>query len=155
MTIKQAAEKYGISVQAIYSRLKKNDIKLETLKDADTGELTADAMAVFDKLFDKENREKRENFNSTIERLQGEVNRLDKENAGLVEKIKQLENANAELKQERERLLTIAQQAQELHKAALERLLPPPADNTTAEDSRGSVAQVKRGGLFSRLFGRG
>jgi len=111
-------------------------------------------MAVLDKLFDKENREKRENFNSTIERLQGEVNRLDKENAGLVEKIKQLENANAELKQERERLLTIAQQAQELHKAALERLLPPPADNTTAEDSRGSVAQVKRGGVFGWLFGR-
>lgn len=154
MTIKQAAEKYGISVQAIYSRLKKNDIKLETLKDAGTGELTADAMAVLDKLFDKENREKRENFNSTIERLQGEVNRLDKENAGLVEKIKQLETVNAELKQERERLLTIAQQAQELHKAALDRLLPPPVDNTAAEDLRGSGAQVKRGGVFGWLFGR-
>lgn len=154
MTIKQAAEKYGISVQAIYSRLKKNDIKLETLKDADTGELTADAMAVLDKLFDKENREKRENFNSTIERLQGEVNRLDKENAGLVEKIKQLETVNAELKQERERLLTIAQQAQELHKAALDRLLPPPVDNTAAEDLRGSGTQAKRGGVFGWLFGR-
>jgi septal ring factor EnvC (AmiA/AmiB activator) len=154
MTIKQAAEKYGISVQAIYSRLKKNGISLETLKDADTGELTADAMAVFDKLFDKENREKRESFNSTIERLQGEVNRLNKENSSLLEKIKQVEAANAELKQERERLLTIAQQAQELHKAALERLLPPPVDNTAAEGQGAEGQQVKRGGLFTRLFGR-
>ena len=154
MTIKQAAEKYGISVQAIYSRLKKNGIKLETLKDADTGELTDDAMAVLDKLFDKENREKRENFNSTIERLQGDLNRLDKENANLIEKIKTLEAANAELKAERERLLTIAQQAQELHKAALERLLPPPADNTAAEGQGAEGQQVKRGGLFTRLFGR-
>lgn len=154
MTIKQAAEKYGISVQAIYSRLKKNGIGLESLKDAETGELTNDAMVVFDKLFDKENRDKRESFNSTIERLQGDLNRLDKENANLIEKIKTLEAANAELKAERERLLTIAQQAQELHKAALERLLPPPMDNTAAERQGAQGQQVKRGGLFTRLFGR-
>ena len=154
MTIKGAAEKYGITVQAVYSRLKKEGIALETLKDAGTGELTADAEAVFDKLFDKENREKRSNFNSTIERLQGDVNRLERDNAALVEKLKQVEAANAELKEERERLLRLAEQAQELHKAALERLLPPPADNTNTEALGGTGEQVKRGGLFARLFGR-
>lgn len=155
MTIKGAAEMYGITVQAVYSRLKKESIQLETLKDADTGELSADGELVLNKLFDKENRVKHESLNSTIERLQGDVNRLEKENIALVEKLKQVEAANAELKEERERLLRLAEQAQELHKAALERLLPPPADNTAAEDLRGSGAQVKRGGLFSRLFGRG
>ena len=153
MTIKQAAEKYGISVQAIYSRLKKNGIKLETLKDADTGELTADAEIVLDKLF-KDKQQKHSSFNSTIERLQEDVKRLNVENVELVEKLKRLENENAELKQERERLLRIAQQAQELHKAALERLLPPPADNTAAEGQGAEGQQVKRGGLFTRLFGR-
>lgn len=155
MTIKDAAKKYGISVQAIYSRLKKEDIALETLKDADTGELTADAEVVFDKLFDKDRQRKHESFNSTIERLQAEIKRLNEENASLVEKLKLVENENADLKQERERLLTIAQQAQELHKAALDRLLPPPMENINAEDLRGNTAQGKRPGLFSRLFGRG
>lgn len=155
MTIKQAAEKYGISVQAIYSRLKKEGIALETLKDADTRELSADAELVFDKLFDKERQQKHESFNSTIQRLNSEIQRLNEENVGLVEKLKRLENENADLKQERERLLTIAQQAQELHKAALERLLPPPTDNTAAEGQSATGAQAKRGGLFARLFGRG
>lgn len=154
MTIKQAAEKYGITFQAVYSRLKKEGISLEMLKDAETGELTADAEIVLDKLFDKERQHKHSNFNSTIERLQDDIKRLNAENVELVEKLKRLENENAELKQERERLLTIAQQAQELHKAALERLLPPPVDNTAAVDLGGSGAQVKRGGLFTRLFGR-
>lgn len=154
MTIKQAAEMYGISVQAVYSRLKRANIQLETLKDAETGELTADAEIVLAKLFDKDRQQKHESFNSTIQRLQGEVNRLNKENATLVESLRQVENENAELKQERERLLTIAQQAQELHKAALERLLPPPVDNTAAEGQGAEGQQVKRGGLFTRLFGR-
>lgn len=154
MTIKQAAEGYNISVQAIYSRLKKEGIALETLKDADTGELTADAEVVLDKLF-KDKQQKHSSLNSTIERLQGEIKRLNVENVELVEKLKRLENENAELKQERERLLTIAQQAQELHKAALERLLPPPVDNTATEGQSVTGAQAKRGGLFARLFGRG
>lgn len=153
MTIKQAAEGYNISVQAIYSRLKKEGIALETLKDADTGELTADAEVVLDKLF-KDKQQKHSSLNSTIERLQGDIKRLNVENVELVEKLKRLEKENAELKQERERLLTIAQQAQELHKAALERLLPPPVDNTAAEGQGAEGQQVKRGGLFTRLFGR-
>lgn len=153
MTIKQAAERYNITVQAVYSRLKKEGIALETLKDADTGELTADAEVVLDKLF-KDKQQKHSSFNSTIERLQEDVKRLNVENVELVEKLKRLENENAELKQERERLLTIAQQAQELHKAALERLLPPPVDSTAAEGQGAEGQQVKRGGLFARLFGR-
>ena len=153
MTIKQAAERYNITVQAVYSRLKKEGIALETLKDADTGELTADAEVVLDKLF-KDKQQKHSSFNSTIERLQEDVKRLNVENVELVEKLKRLENENAELKQERERLLTITQQAQELHKAALERLLPPPVDNTAAEGQGAEGQQVKRGGLFTRLFGR-
>lgn len=155
MTIKDAAKKYGISVQAIYSRLKKEGIALETLKDADTGELSVDAEVVFDKLFDKDRQRKHESFNSTIQRLQVEIQRLNEENASLVEKLKLVENENADLKQERERLLTIAQQAQELHKAALDRLLPPPMENINAEDLRGNRGQEKRPGLLSRLFGRG
>jgi len=154
MTIKQAAEGYNISVQAIYSRLKKEGIALETLKDADTGELTANAEVILDKLF-KDKQQKHSSLNSTIERLQEDIKRLNVENVELVEKLKRLENENAELKQERERLLTIAQQAQELHKAALERLLPPPVDNTTPEGQSVTGAQAKRGGLFTRLFGRG
>ena len=92
MTIKDAAKKYDITVQAIYSRLKKEGIALETLKDADTGELSADAEAVFIKLFDKDRQRKHENFNSTIQHLQAEIKRLNEENASLVEKLKLVEN---------------------------------------------------------------
>ena len=148
MTIKQAAEQYGISVQAIYSRLKKESIMLETLKDAETGELTADAEVVFAKLFDKEKRNG-SNFNSSLQRLkaaQEEIIRLNQEKSDLIERVKQLEIDKAELKEEKERLMEIAQQAQELHKTALERMLPPAKEETEG--------QARRGGVLGWLFGR-
>ena len=40
MTIKEAAKLYGISTQAVYQRLKKANINLDTLKDKETGEIT-------------------------------------------------------------------------------------------------------------------
>lgn len=51
MTIKEAAEKYNISPQAIYQRLKKQKIPIESLKDTETGDLTPDALGIIEKLF--------------------------------------------------------------------------------------------------------
>ena len=150
MTIKEAAERYDITVQAIYSRLKKNGIKLEKLKNPDTGELTGDAEAIFERLFNKDGRAKRESFKSTSEHLQADVYRLESENSALVEKLKQLEAENAALREEKERLFKLAEQAQELQRATLERLLPPPVDSTGPEGQSGS----ERRGLFARMFGR-
>lgn len=150
MTIKEAAERYDITVQAIYSRLKKNGIRLEKLKNPDTGDLTEDAEAIFERLFNKDGRAKRESFKLTSERLQADVYRLESENSALVEKLKQLEAENTALRAEKERLFKLAEQAQELQRATLERLLPPPADNTETEGQRGS----EKRGLFARMFGR-
>lgn len=151
MTIKQAAEKYGITVQAIYSRLKSNGIKLETIKDTNTGELTQDAEIVFDRLFSKEIQEQKESLKSTVERLNNDIKRLESDNAVLIEKLKQLENSNAELKVERERLIGLAERAQELHKAALDRLLPPAAE-PPYNAAEGHTTGFK--GFFGRIFGK-
>ena len=51
MTIKDAAEKYGISKQAIYQRLKRNNIQIDSLTDPETGDLTPDAEAIMENLF--------------------------------------------------------------------------------------------------------
>ena len=51
MTIKDAAEKYGISKQAIYQRLKRNNIQIDSLTDPETGNLTPDAEAIMENLF--------------------------------------------------------------------------------------------------------
>jgi hypothetical protein len=47
LTIKQAANLYGITPQAIYQRLKKEGVNIDKMKSKETGDLTPDAELVF------------------------------------------------------------------------------------------------------------
>ena len=52
MTIKEAAQQYGISPQAVYQRLKKQGIDVKTIKNK-AGELTKDGEKIMFSLFDR------------------------------------------------------------------------------------------------------
>lgn len=136
MTIREAAEKYQVSKQAIYQRLKANKINLDTLKDKETGELTAEAEAIIDNLFGENSKDFKSRqaalsaeltrANETISRQQTEIEIL---------KIK-LEAAERELSAYKETL--------EKERALFTRFLPAPEEQQAG----------KRQGLFNRLFGR-
>lgn len=126
MTIKDAAEKYGVTKQAIYQRLKKQGIDLDTIKDSETGELTADAEAMLFKLYGTENKPKAQNLNSIIQSLKTEnkaltleVDELKKENQRLAERVK-------ELSQDKELLADTLKESQRIQLAMIQQRLPEP-----------------------------
>ncbi len=51
MTVKDIATRAGVSHQAVYQKLKKRGIRIEDLRDKETGELTGEGMAILLKLF--------------------------------------------------------------------------------------------------------
>ena len=135
MTIKDAAEMYGISKQAIYQRLKKHGISLDTIRDQETGELSQDAEAVLENLFGENSQvfnQRRVNFTDELTRLKEAVNRQQIE----VEKLTiQLEAAERERDFYRETL--------EQERALFSRYLPAPGET--------SQGREKRPGLFRRI----
>lgn len=126
MTIKDAAEKYGVSKQAIYQRLKKQGIALETIKDPETGELTRDAEAVLFKLYGADDKPKTQNLNSIIQSLKNdnkslilEVEELKKENQRLSKRIE-------ELAEDKTLLAETLKEAQRIQLAMIQQRLPEP-----------------------------
>lgn len=69
MKIKDAAEKYKISSQAIYQRLKRQGIDVETLKDKETGDLTPDALGIIENLFGESSEQYNKQKASTLAEL--------------------------------------------------------------------------------------
>ena len=76
MTIKQYAEQLGISPQAVYQRLKKNKVKIESLTEKGTGELTGEGTIILDKLFNPENRQIKPAKDERIEALEQQIAEL-------------------------------------------------------------------------------
>ena len=54
MTIKQKAEELGVSPQAVYQRLKRNNVDVSSLTDKETKELTGEGEIIISKLFSSE-----------------------------------------------------------------------------------------------------
>lgn len=69
MKIKDAAEKYKISSQAIYQRLKRQGIDVESLKDKETGDLTPDALGIIENLFGESSEQYNKQKASTLAEL--------------------------------------------------------------------------------------
>ena len=81
MTIKEVAEQYGITPQAVYKRLRENKIEVKTITDAKTKHLTADGEGVIKRLFDGEGQNKPLMIHvekATWEALNDELNQLKK-----------------------------------------------------------------------------
>ena len=91
MTIKQYAEQKKISPQAVYQRLKKNKLKVDTITERETGEITGEGMVILDKLFTAENRQNKPAKDELIEALNNQITNLRQDNARLVERIENLE----------------------------------------------------------------
>lgn len=135
MTVKSIADKYGVSVQTVYKRIKAAGMAVEALKDKDTGELTEAGKAAVMALFKPLN----EGLNEGLNWFKDENEKLKQERDALnleVERFKaQVETMQAEIDYLRKAL----DQAQHLQAMALQRLaLPAP-----------------RRSWWSKLFGRG
>ena len=128
MSIKEIAKQYGMSVQAVYKKIKLAGIELNTLKDAKTGVLTADGERVIISLV-----EKAKPLESQEIGLKQEVERLNVVNQQLNEKVEMLE-------QEVENLRSALKASQMLQLETLKRIPALPA----AGEKRGLFSFLHR-----------
>ena len=110
MTIKEFAKEQGISTQAVYQRLQKNKIRVETVTEKGTGEITGEGQAILDRLFDPENRQTKlpkdeqiEAMTEQLTALRAEVARKDELIASLQRETEKLEEDKTYFKQALER----------------------------------------------------
>ena len=102
MTIKQYAQETGISPQAVYQRLKKNKIKVESLTEKGSGEITGEGMAILNKLFDPENRQTKPAKDEKIEALEQQITELRAQLSSKDERIKSLEEKAKGLQEDKD-----------------------------------------------------
>ena len=124
MTIKQAAVKYGVSPQAVYQRLKKRNILVESLIDKETQELTADGEVILDAMFNKAKQPIKANSRAFAEEKEKEIKQLRDERVELIEKLKLAEERVDFYRKQNEEINKALERAQELHQQTLNRLLP-------------------------------
>lgn len=101
MTIKQYAQEAGISPQAVYQRLKKNKIKVESLTEKGSGEITGEGLVILNKLFDPENRQIKPAKDEKIEALEQKISELLAELSSKDQRIKSLEEQAETLKEDK------------------------------------------------------
>jgi len=133
MTIKQMADKLGVSPQAIYQKLKKNGVEVYKLTDKKTKELTGEGEVIITKLFSADPAEIKPSKQSVIEGLQEQVQTLRTENAVLVERVKSLEEQVSTLTTDKDNLQKALDKAQDLHQRTLAAL---PAPGQTVQRDR-------------------
>lgn len=145
MTLKEYAAEKGVSVQAVYKRLKAAGLKVESLKSKETGHLTAFGLSRLNQIFSTE-------F-STDSTLQPEAERFKPEVETVVEKLKieverlkaQVEKAEAEaeaLRSERDYLRGALENAQKLQAATLSKVPTPPPALPTGQHKQGFFARL-------------
>lgn len=107
MSIKEIAQQHGLSVQAVYKKIKLAGIELNTLKDAKSGRLTDEGERVILSLVEsKKPSESHENslkqeverLNAVNEQLLNEVERLKLVSEQQTNEIKRLEQNNDDLR---------------------------------------------------------
>jgi len=124
MTIKEVAQRTGLTHQAIYKRLKAHGVTLESIKDKATGQLTPEGEAVIMELFavaaDAEKPDKKADAT--------EVEKLSTQVAELTTEVEKLRNQVETLENERDFLRLTLEREQQLHGLTISKLpTPPPA----------------------------
>lgn len=127
MTIKQYAKTVGISPQAVYQRLKTNKVKIESLTEKGTGEITGEGMAILDKLFDPKNRQIKPVKDERIEALEKQILDLRADLASKIERVKSLEEQAETLKEDKEYFKQALDKAQN-NLSEIKALLPGPGE---------------------------
>lgn len=113
MTIKDVAQKSGLTHQAIYKRLKSKGIKIEAIKDKKTGHFTPEGEKMMIDLFD---------LSEAAERP-SEAQETPSDD-GLTKEVEKLRNQVDLLTGERDFLRQSLEREQQLHAMTLTKLLP-------------------------------
>lgn len=135
MTIKEAAERYGVSKQAIYQRLKKAGQDLDSIRDPKTGLLSSDGEKLINSIYGQN--AVKEPLKSSPVNLQ--VESFKQEREALLGQIEALKAVNEQLTSERDYLRHSLDQAQQLQAMAFARL-PAPKESG--------------GGWFKKIFSK-
>jgi predicted DNA-binding protein YlxM (UPF0122 family) len=142
MTIKEAADKYQVSKQAIYQRLKRNGLTVDSMTDKETGQLTPEAEGIMENLFG-ENRQLFDKRKFTpsdeIKALQEQVNSLQTNVELLTIKLEAAERERDLLKEQLEQ----TRQTLEQERLLFQRFLPAAGETKSGTE--------KRPGLFRRI----
>lgn len=158
MKIREAATRAGVSHQAVYKRLKKRGISPESLIDKETGELTAEGLALMIELYPQVKDEQPATATAqpsaapdVVEQLRDEVQRLRNQ-------LSNLEERNRLLLDERDYLRKLLDHSQEMEglRARLEVVeAGQRAAQAQALTDGSSGGEKKRRGLWARLRGKG
>lgn len=124
MTMKEAAAKYGVSRQAIYQKLKRQGLQVDTLRDPATGDFTPEGEEVLSSLFTPADTTT-DNTDKRVDELTADVNRLQAEVDRLTAQIDTLTAQLTATTDERDFLRRALDQAQQLHAMALKALPQP------------------------------
>ena len=119
MTVKEVAQQTGLTNAAIYKRLKAKGIKLDTVKDKQTGQFTPDGERLIIELFrlDKPKSPPQKAVDNQVEKLTTRVAELTTEVEKLTTKVEMLTS-------ERDNLRATLEREQQLHAMTLTKLLP-------------------------------
>lgn len=135
MTIKDAAEKYGVSKQAVYQRLKRNLIQVDNLTDQETGHLTPEAEAILENLFGENSQQFNKRKLNLTEELKAAKAEIQRQQVNVELLTAKLEAA------ERER--DLLRETLDQERAMFQRFLPAPGQ--TVQQGQ------KRPGFFRRI----
>ena len=102
MTIKQYAAQHKVSPQAVYQRLKTHKIRVESLTENGTGQLTGEGIVVLDKLFNPENRAIKPLKDEKIDALEEQIATLKAAKEALQTSVDLLTQRVEELKQDKD-----------------------------------------------------
>lgn len=136
MTLRDVAEKHGVSLQRVYKKISDSGIDVKTLKDQKTGVLTADGEAVINNLFNAKFKKINQQDNAVIQRQQMTIEKLENDNSTLKEQISDLRQQIADLRS------TVSLLKDSLEKAE------------TLNQTLASRIPEKRKGIFGFLTGK-
>ena len=123
MTVREVAQRTGLTNAAIYKRLKSKGVKLEAVKDKKTGHFTPDGERLIIELFNLENapespkKPQETPVDNLVEKLTTRVNELTTEVEKLTTRVELLTS-------ERDNLRETLAREQQLHAMTLTKLLP-------------------------------
>jgi len=132
MTIKEAAAKYNVSPQAIYQRLKKKKVFVESITNKGTGELTPEGEMILDNLFNPEKQPIKANSRAYANEQENTIKELRAQIAELVEQKKAAEERAEFFKAQQAETNEALKKALDIQQQTLNRLLPAPAEQPAA-----------------------
>lgn len=123
MTVKEVAQRTGLTNAAIYKRIKAKGVKLEAIKDKKTGQFTPDGERLIIELFNLDAAPEQAE-NRPEKAVDNQVEKLTTELKELTTEVEKLRTQVELLTDERNNLRATLEREQQLHAMTLTKLLP-------------------------------